>query len=149
MSIASLYNSPWVMDFNHQVTKVEIVGLTTFEAFKDPKIPAVASRPDQIGRLEDYIFGTDSSSVIRLKTDAESLPSHFGYDKYRTIAEVFNFSSKYVVIFPLDKVFPNFFPDNVKPNVNQYNENDFEMLNSDPAVNRIYDNGGFEVWKVT
>jgi hypothetical protein len=149
LSIGSLYNSPRVFDFNHQVTRTQVAGFQNFETFKNSSVTVVANRPDFVGRFEDFLFGVDNSKLIRAEVDPVNLPSHFGYNQANTTeAQVFSNQSRYIVISELDKVYYQFFPVNVQSKINQYTPDDFNKLNSDLGVDKIYSNGGFEVWLV-
>lgn len=144
LSLGNVYGSPRVCAFNHQITQMEIAGTNWFGRSKNLEVTIFANNPEQIHRFEHYNFGVDFSPIARTKV-VERVPSHFGYDQ---IAETLNFQDRYLLIFELDRLAPLFFPENVRPKVHQYVEEDFVKLNSDPRVAKLYCNGEFEVWRV-
>ena len=148
LSMGTVYNSPKTYRTNAQVTEMEIVGTEWFAKTKNPNILTVlAYDPMQLYRFEDYNFGRDSSPFTRARISS-TLPSHFGYNEYRHIAEGFDFQERYIVIFERDKVYALYYPENVRPNVPQWTEEDFAKLSADSTVSQIYTNGELEVWKI-
>ena len=127
---------------------MEMVSTEWFERWKSLDIPVIVNSGELMRRFEDYNFGIDSSPITRAKIDRKRLPSHFGYTGNNTIAEALDFQGRYMVLFKLDKVAPLFFPENVRPKVYQWTTEDFKRLRIDSYTAQIYDNRGFEVWRV-
>jgi len=148
LSIRSVYWSPIVCRINSQITKMEIAGTEWFERSKNSDILVAVNSNQILRRFEDYHFGVNSSSIIRTKIDPKRLPSHFSYDKSSSIAEIFDFQDRYMVMFKVDKVASLFFPENVRSKVYQWTDEDFAKLSSDPAAAQIYINGEFDVWRI-
>jgi len=148
LSLGSVYNSPRTCKLNSQVTWMDVVGTKWFERSKSLDIPVIVNSAQSLHRFEDYNFGIDSSPITRARIDRKRLPSHFGYAGNNTIAEALDFRDRYMVLFKLDKVAPLFFPENVRPKVYQWTTEDFKRLRIDSYTAQIYDNGGFEVWRV-
>jgi len=145
LGMGSVYGSPRTLAGSSQVTRMEIAGTSWFERLKDPNIWAATNLPESLPRFADYNFGVDTFTLAR-GAFPQRLPSHFGYDENRTIAETFGFTDRYIIIFEVDKIAHTAFPENVRPKVHQYNMQDFAKLSSDPSAARIYCNGEFEVW---
>lgn len=148
LGMGSVYRSPRVCGSNHQVTQMDIVGTEWFGRSKSPDTPVIAYSSGLIRRFEDYNFGAESSPIPRARVAPERLPSHFGYDEHNQVAEALGFQDRYMVIFGLDKMWPMFFPENVRPKICQWTEEDFAKLRADSSAAQIYANGEFEVWRV-
>jgi len=147
LSVGSVYNSPRVCKFNSQITQMQTVGTRWLWEVRNPDIAIVANFPKLMCRYEKYNFGWESYPD-KAKIDPERLPSHFGYNGHKEVAEVFDFYDRYIVIFGPDKVAPMFYPKNIRSKVSQWTEGDFAKLNADPTVGQIYTNGEFEAWRV-
>jgi hypothetical protein len=147
LSLGSVYGSPMVSINSQQVTNMEIAGTKWFGDSKSPDLGVIENSPGQMGRFEDYVFGVDSSQITR-KDAGERIPSHFGYDTHDRIAQTLNFTNSYLVIFELDKFGALLFPENVRPKVHQFTEEDFAKLDSDVNVAELYCNGEFEVYGI-
>lgn len=148
LSLGSVYYSPRTCKPNSQVTQMDIVGTEWFERSKSSDIFVVVNTVKSLRRFEDYNFGIDSSSITRAKIVHERLPSHFGYDGNNSVAEALNFRDRYILIFAIDKVNQMIYPENVRPKIHQWTDDDFAKLKADPTVAQIYANGEFEVWRV-
>jgi len=148
LGMGSIYGSPRVWDVNHQVMQTDISGTKWFGTFKDREIIVITNIPEQIERFEDYNFGREPSLVIRARVDSERLPSHFGYDKYSQIAQVFGFQDGYLIIFGMDKAAVLLYSKCPSPKVHIFTEEDFVKLSSDITATKVYHNGEFEVWRI-
>jgi hypothetical protein len=148
LSMGSVYWSPRVINFNHQVTHMEIVGTAWFEKSKSLDVPVIANSAKALRRFENYILGVDYPSSVKARIDHSRLPSHFGYNINNSIAETLNFQDRYIIIFELDKVAPLFYPENVRSKIHQFSKEDFVKLSYDSATSRLYTNGEFEIWRV-
>jgi len=145
LSIFSVYNSPRVMAPNGQITRMDIVGTQWFIRYGDPGVNVSALEPG-LG-LEYLLVGTRGIPQLPKKQRGPP-PSHFGYDRNNTVAETFEFNDIYIITDQFGRVVPMSFPENVRPKVHQYTEEDFDRLRNDPTVAQIYANGEFEVWRV-
>ena len=148
LSLGSVYWSPTIYRPNPQVTCAEITGSQWFEKAKKSDIILLANSPSRINRLRHYNFGMESSPIPEAEIDAERLPSHFGYDEYEQIAEASGFQDRYMIIMERDKLIPLAYPEDIRAKMSQYTQEDFARLGSDAAVLKIYDNSGFELWRI-
>lgn len=147
LSTFNVYNSPWVVDQNFQVTRMEITGAEWFSSHRDTAI-AIASSGVDLYRFDDFNFGMKTSLFQRAPTVLEQIPSHFGYDKNSSITETFDFQDMYLLTSEKGRTWVMVVPENIRYKALQYTAEDFARLEQDPAVAQIYANGEFEVWRV-
>lgn len=154
LSLGNVYASPRTSVVNRQVTRMEIIGSQWFELYKNPDIPLVINNPSGFGlgpnsiirRYEDFIFGVDSFDIERTNVSMIRLPSHFGYNEINYFGNLFNGSQRYIITLKYDRMAVLFFPENVRPLVYQFTDDDFLKLSNDPTINKIYSNDEFEIW---
>lgn len=144
----NVYQSPWVVQRNLDVSQMEISGTAWFSNHHDRRIVGAMRWPTHLEDLEDFNFGLESRPFPRAKLDPEPIPSHFGYDENSSIAETFDFQDRYLLICQWAIVFPTVLPENVRHKVPHYTEEDFARLRADPAAAQIYANREFVVWRV-
>ncbi len=147
LGIFNVYNSPWVVKANSQVTRMEIAGTEWFSNHRDTAI-GIAGANVYLGRFDDFNFGNETSPIRRAPTYPEPIPSHFGYDKNSSVGEALAFKDRYLLTCHRGRMWPLVIPENVRPRARQYTEDDFARLRADPAAAQIYANGEFEVWRV-
>jgi len=146
LSLLSIYGGPHTVRPNLQVTQMDITGTRFFSTYQNRDIP-VATTGVELRRFEDFNFGIEVRPFKRAKLWAELIPSHFGYQEHGTLSEVYT-EETYLLISRKNIVDINIYPQNVRPKVHQYNEEDLQRLKIDPSVAQIYNNRGFEVWIV-
>lgn len=104
-------------------------------------------------RFAQYLLGPNSSArfIMRWGDTLDVLPpAHFGYDKNRTLGS-FYLNDQYLLNYPpADKINQKVYSADTNSFRWHYDHNrdDFEMLNSDPTVSLIYNNGGFKILSV-
>lgn len=96
-------------------------------------------------KYEIYIQGRYNYS--RGAWSREPIPTRFGYEENYTMYESFNETS-YMVTKEFNRVSFLRFPEQIHELTLRYLEEDFVKLESDPTVNKIYENDGYEVWMV-
>ena len=133
------YASPYLVRPNQQVTHRDMTGMIWYMEGKDPAVPAycVMVLPERFSQA------TVGIKVTRLRLDWGSdwqLGTHFGYDNYTTVREQYD-RDIYININRLDKVAYQ----TVWRSLDRFNDADYEMLEQDPTVDRIYSNGGMDV----
>ena len=93
--------------------------------------------------FEDAMLGFQADNVTK---DPDPPPDHFGYADGETLGAMYN-ESHYLVITPAGRQFyPEIWPDYRQ--YWQYTPQDFERLETDPTVSKVYINGGFETYTV-
>jgi len=145
-SILKAYPSPYTLSPSYQTTQAEIDGMDWFLHNKDTgmnssgwyyapyRYAAFLLTPDERGQREDFLGNVTGS-----------LPFHLGYDKYPMMGQGYE-EDTYVVLRELNRVhyidvFPRMAELRLLPS-------DFAKMEHDPSVDRLYANGGLEIWYV-
>jgi hypothetical protein len=143
-SIFTFYISPITRDYNHQVTAMEFQGMKWTLDHRNNKILI-----DQIG-IEQWRFfdAIDYHKVSESETLRKSIrpPDHFNYNNKTSLGSNYNVY-RYLVISYFGKIYyQQVYPDyKIKW---KYGPEDFENLQNDNTVNRIYVNGEFEAYMI-
>jgi len=145
LSLLSLFDDPRTIEPNAHLTYMEWSGITSFFEHRYLEIPAALAGLN-LYKYEDCYFSTYYSPRNREHFLTGGIPSHFGYLDNKTLKDVFNKSPLYVITTEFNKYSHLVFPEKVRPKVRQYLNEDFRKLHVDSTVNKIYENGGFEVW---
>jgi hypothetical protein len=143
LSIRSHFFSPYVVRPNDQATHMDIAGMEWYLNEKDPAVPAIyiMSPPK---RFAEGVLGT---TVTRLRQDVRwhtQFADHFGYGDYGTVGKQYG-GPVYGTIHRYDKVVYQ----TVWQPLNRFNDDDFERLEQDSTVSRIYSNGDVDCLYVT
>jgi hypothetical protein len=142
ISIFSLYTSPYVLRPTPEVTKMDIDGTTWLLNHKDPSITC-AEIMSPVFRFADCVLGHDS---VRHRIDvlySVSIPDHFNYT-YKTYLGNSYTEDRYSLITKFDTVIY----DTVWKAVGRFDTEDFEKLNFDSTVDKLYSNGETNVYYI-
>jgi hypothetical protein len=133
------YNSPYLIRPNEQVTHRNMAGMTWYLDEKDPRVLAfyVMTPPE---RFSQGIVGLQATELRLDMPFFSQLETHFGYDNFTTIREQYG-GDRYVNINKFDRVVYQ----TVWQHLGRFNDADFERLEQDPTVDRIYSNGEMDV----
>jgi len=145
LSTFTFYNSSLTGDVNLQVTKMNWVGVEWIIDYKNEQID-IAELGINHWRFSSAIYGVKES---RLRGQSESagrpikpLPDHFSYHNKTSLGEYYN-ESIYLIITRLGRIrYPESYP-NYKE-FWRFTPQDFNQLQNDNTVFRLYDNGDFE-----
>lgn len=142
LSIISLYPSPYVMQPNREITSMDMAGMDWILDYRDQDTGFVCinSPPN---RYADAILGREQSSRT-MKWRYPVIPDHFGYDQYPSLGYSYA-ENQYAALTKMDRVMYS----TVWESVGRFDDSDFQRLNADRSVNRIYDNGETEVYYIT
>jgi hypothetical protein len=142
LSIFSFYPSPITKRPNHPVVQHELIGMKWFYEYKDRAI------------LTDYVRLNTRNLVLPLygvKEVAERRDMlYYRYGEVTIAPDHFSYlhgeggNDTYLVISLYDKLFYT----KIYPELEEFSETDFEKLNRDPFIDRLYSNGEFEVYKI-
>ena len=152
IGVAQLYASPLVLKENRQVARTEIEGMDWLFQKKDQTL-LIASHWEPTHRFASFLLPVKERSEredIRLSSriggDAlHSLPAHFGYHNGVWLGESYP-RDIYMVLGYRDRVrYTEIYPE-LAPY--RYYPEDFETLLSDPTLDMLYCNGGFDVWVI-
>jgi hypothetical protein len=147
----TLYPSPYTMQPSMQTTAQDIQGMGWL--FNDRTLnDGISSLEVAPYRYADMLISVDDESQMLPRvypSDYQennvslTLPYHFGYLNGTSLASAFNFDT-YVVLTAEDK---SLYTD-VLPNMAQsrYTPEDFNNLENDAGLNKLYSSGQFDVW---
>jgi hypothetical protein len=142
-SIVSLYPSPFVSDGNNQITHMNLTGTKWFLEKKDIN---VGSRYI-LSNLANYATGVIGYKEASDRGDIHAyenyLPDHFGYPASSTLGTDFP-ADKYAAITKLDRTVYS----TVWESVGRFNDADFERLESDTSVSKLYSNSEMDIYYV-
>ena len=158
IGILGIYQSPWVLQPNFQITTEDVKGTDWF--FQNKRIEVLYSTMGYIPTLPYYSLGNivaHSREDIRqsnsqmMKNYESVLPIGFGYNRFSTIGEALQ-ESRYLILtkrFYLINSDPlNFKWLTVDPRIFTpgFQSEDFEKLDNDPSVEKLYSNGEFDIF---
>ncbi len=143
IGVFSVFPSPYTRVANSHSTQMDWNAMEWFFEHKSPD--TTIHLTNQLAfRAPGAIFGIEAPKPQTVGAFSFA-PPHFGYDGSETLAYSFD-SSRYIVITQFDIVtFTKLWPD-VEQRVNSA---DFNRLNFDPAVSKVYYNGELEIWRVS
>jgi hypothetical protein len=145
-SIFNLYASPIIKAPNLQVSKSDYIGMTTFFTYRNESLPIL-----ELGmvsfRFSDAIYGFSARRSSNINGDYMIAPDHFGYQD-DTLSRKFYENEKYLLLNDLGKEWqPNMIPE--FENKWSFRPEDFEQLQYDSKIQRIYSNKNLDVYIVS
>ncbi|MCK4443681.1 MAG: hypothetical protein KAW09_04000 [Thermoplasmata archaeon] len=149
VAVVGVYPSPEIRQPNDQVTNAEFVGMEWLFSQKDnPTMILDATPRTMIHRYADALRGVRwreerDDIFTSFPRDANMIPYHFGYDDHDRLNESFS-SDRYMVLTSFDFVTYT----TLWKGIGRLNETDFDMLQLDVSVSRVYSNGGLSVWVI-
>ncbi len=152
-STFNMYYSPFINVPNEQVTASEYFGMQTFFQKRNDNFLTYEYGLSQ-KRFNDGIYGIyDRNGTIEkmLNVDRKNLRysntdpiDHFGYSNYTSISDCYNETS-YLLINSLGKeIFPEIFPQ--YKDKWRFTPEDFEKLDDDHGLFKVYDNSNLDVY---
>jgi len=146
LSIFTFYNSPLTGDQNLQVSNTEWEGAEWIINYNDKQI-LIEDLGIFQGRFYSAILGIKEYNLIKpVGGIFKSPPDHFNYNNKTSLGEYYN-GSRYMILTHLIKIiYPEVYPEYKR--LWRFTPDDFNQLQNDNAVSRLYDNGGFEAYLV-
>jgi hypothetical protein len=145
LSILSLYDSPYRLRPNLQVTQMEMTGMGWFVDTKDRSLGTThVMRP--VWRFADALLGKTEAERRQDQEFAKyvpRIPDHFGYGDYVTLGEQYS-EDTYATITGFDTVIY----DTVWKEVRRFSQSDFARLQEDSTVVKVYANGELDVYLI-
>lgn len=150
LNVAAHYSSPYVVRPSEHVTQRDMTGMTWYLEEKDPMVYSyyVVSPPT---RFAQCLLGNAAMELREdIKYESTQFTDHFCYfdssgsDNCSTLGEQYS-GPIYVNIHKYDKIAYQ----TVWQNLNRFNDVDFQKLEQDPTVDRIYSNGEVDILFVT
>lgn len=145
--IYNVYPSDVTWHPNSQFTHMNFAGSSWMVENRDINIQISSDYGASVGRMEHYMNGVEEGN-IRLKKNFLGTPTHFGYNINTTLSQVFDYIDTYILTTENGRRAVDAFPKNLQPKAHQFTFDDFNKLNSDMAVSKIYDNIELEIWFV-
>ena len=137
LCILNVYPAPQAARSNPQVTEMEVSRFNWFADHFNNDIQVASSYSNKLRRFSSMLY-----PVHRVRFNETKLPQHFGYDKYESVAEVYDFNEVYILYNIIELRYPYKYTKDV-----YYNEDDIFKLGLDSSVAKIYSNGELTVWK--
>ncbi len=136
INVSTHYASPFVIRSGQEVTQADMTAMAWYFEEKDPNGYAyyITTDPARFAQVLLTTTATRNREDIRYYTTV--FRDHFGSDNFTTVGEQFG-SDIYGNINKLDKLVYQ----TVWRKVDRFDDADFERLEQDPTVYRIYSNG--------
>jgi hypothetical protein len=133
------YNSPYVIRPSQHVTHHYMAGMTWYFGAKDPEVPAlcIATYPKWYSQAT---FGVEATYERVDMPEFPDVEDHFGYDNFTTMGEQYD-ASQYLSIDRVDRIASQ----TVWKHLGRWNDADFQRLEHDPTVGRLYSNGEVDI----
>jgi hypothetical protein len=143
----NIYYSPIVKAPNLQVPKSDYIGMSTFLHYRNESVFALEYAPNSY-RFFDAIYGHFAKRTnIFFENSKVMPPDHFGYQN-ETFSYYFYNNSKYLLVNELGRGFYK----NIYPEFEykwRFIPKDFERLNFDDKLQKIYSNRYLEIFKIS
>ena len=143
----NVYSSPFVAGANGQVTSANMKGLSWFLEKRDEELIADQITFTQFNHTSALLGRQSIPKNIRWAYEVEaSTPEHFGFPEYGSYGAAID-KDRYFLSSKLDRIF-------YSERIPEYqaawrwSPADFERLENDSTVNRVYNSGEFEVFYV-
>lgn len=134
------YPSAYILAPNDYITVAEIDGMDWFLNNRESSlsISCISIFPNRFG---DFLLPVQNG--IKYSFNRKSLPWHFDYVKNISLGESYAKDS-YMVLNAMDRtIYKVVFPGMAKF---RYSSNDFEKIDHDQSVDKLYDNKGLDIW---
>jgi hypothetical protein len=145
LSTLSLYDSPYRLQPNLQITQMEMTGMGRLIDAKDRSL-GTTEIMSPVFRYADALLGVDEAMRRRDKDIdryAPQIPDHFGYGDNVTLGEQYS-EDTYAAITGFDTVIY----DTVWKEVGRFSQSDFAQLQEDGTVMKVYANGELDVYLI-
>jgi len=144
LSVFGMFTSPIVFDKNHQVTEMELDGTEWLFENRNPD-HFIDEQGIRHYRFYHRYYGTNQPNET-IRWEGASPPDHYNYTVNERLGQSYD-DDRYLLLPRAGRItYPERFPD--------YREQwrfvpeDFERLEADRSVNRVYDNGEVSVYLV-
>jgi hypothetical protein len=151
-SALELYPSSYILQGNDQITRTNLQGMDWFFDYRNSTyvLSTITLIPyryaDYLLSPQDISQQTNLTPIIVDKKDDITVPWHFGYDETDELGDWYN-QKAYLLIDTTDRVlYQQIFPE--MQNI-RYTPEDFDRLNQDPSLAKLYSNGGLDIYSVT
>jgi len=143
--IGNVYPSPMIWQPNYEFTYMNYAGSEWMVNYRDLNVPIGQDVGSNILRMEYYFYGVEEGNM-RMFFPQRGIPAHFGYNSNISLESYYNYNDTYMVITENGKQAFKAFPSSVQEMVHQYSLSDFDLLNRNTIVDKLYENGEVECW---
>jgi hypothetical protein len=145
-TIAALYPSPYTLSITAQNTLAELDGTSWFLHQKDTRFNSAGWYFAPYGFASFQLTPQERRQRQDISIYVtEQLPDHLGYDKYARIGEYYE-QDIYVVLREMNR---RLYVDNYPTLAGlRLESGDFDKLEEDRSIDKLYENGEFDVWYV-
>jgi len=152
-SVLELYPSRYILQPNDQVTRTNLQGMGWFFNYRNQTEQLSVVSNIVPSRYADYLLSpqedseqTNLSPVILEEKEGIVMPYHFGYNEHDELGYWYS-QQTYLLVDQADRVFFQ----EVLPEMQaaRFTPEDFDKLDQDPSVEKIYSNGGLDIYVVT
>jgi len=145
LGVVTLYHSPMKAQPSHQVTDAELDATEWFFEHRELS-PEIVEHGINVGRFGDAYYGVNKSGPREYLLRRSDPPLHYSYDRNLTLGSTYE-GDRYLVVVPVGREFyPEMYPDYRDQWL--YEPADFDRLERDPTVDRVYDNGPVNFYRV-
>jgi len=146
--ILTLYPSPYILETSYQTTLSEVDGMNWLFGAKNPNLEIIGMSLVPF-RYAEFLLTPEQKQLQKLhyweKPDDLTIPFHFGYDNDTVLSDYYN-QNIYMGIDEKDKkIYADVFPKMAKI---RWLPSDFEKLNKDISLEKIYSNKQFEIYYI-
>ncbi|KKG61856.1 hypothetical protein [Methanosarcina mazei] len=152
LGIFSLYPSPYTLTSSYQTTKFEIYGTDWFLNHESHDVDISSGHYNPSNRVSEYLLtvkGVDIQTRIKKYQRirySKPIQLHFGYDLNSSMSDYYE-ERTYLLISKKDRLLYT----DVYPEIQdiRWTESDYEKIENDTAVNKVYLNGEFDTYYIT
>ena len=139
-----VYPSSYTLRESYHTTQTEVYGMNWLLHEKDVnvKLSGITISP---WRFSQFLLDPDENQRLKIPRYMEIAPYHFGYDNNCVLSQLYS-GDVYLPLTQRDKlVYVDLYPEVAEF---RWYSNDFEKMNYDFSVDKLYSNPGFDVWYV-
>lgn len=144
----NLYESPRNGLPNGRVTLSEMAGMKWFIEYRVPDYGTSSILPNYVSRFDSYYLGMEGKQKVGpnwWKGDIW-LPSGFYSPSWSCINQILPGQPAYLLLSDNGIISALRFPEAVREKAHIYTKEDWLRLEQDKSVNKLYDNGAFQIW---
>ena len=135
-----LHGSPYIYIPNNQVTCAELQGWQWLISQKNSEVKVLSF----VGKRIPTMFLGKEEANRQARIWRNTQPDHFGYDQFDSLGESFT-EDRYMLLSKWDR---QLYVDGAWSVVGRFKQADYNKLESDKSVNRLYTTGEMEAWWV-
>jgi hypothetical protein len=149
--MVKLYPSPYIMSVSWQTTQTEVEGMKWYLYNRDfdIKITGISLTPYNFAKLlltKDEREKMGPTGRLRQPTPEELIvPFHFGYNNHSSLSTSYNIDAYLGLPQRVKSIYVDVYPEIAEY---RWYPSDFEKLEHDPGLDKLYSSGGFDLWYI-